>query len=134
MSCRAAAELPLTAHGASRLAPSAHDGDDDHQLDATVSCDACDAVCCRLTVVLAADDRVPDAMMERDPRGFDVMKRADDGWCVAVDRGAMQCSIYAIRPTICRKFAAGSAYCRDERSSYADSKRRIPLTLLAARR
>lgn len=107
--------------------------DDDQHLDSAVSCSSCDAVCCRLTVVLAAEDHVPAEMVERDARGFDVMKRATDGWCVAVDRQAMRCSIYSIRPGICRKFAAGSAYCRDERSTYAASKRRIALSLIDTR-
>jgi Fe-S-cluster containining protein len=49
---------------------------------------------------------------------------------VAVDHGRMCCSIYEQRPAICRKFAMGSPYCRDERDTYRDQMLRgIPLTL-----
>ena len=45
----------------------------------------------------------------------------------------MCCSIYDQRPGICRKFAMGSAYCRDERETYRQaglaSNNAIPLAL-----
>ena len=37
---------------------------------------------------------------------------------MAVDPLHMRCSIYEQRPAICRKFAMGSEYCRDEREIY----------------
>jgi len=58
------------------------------------------------------------------------MARDEEGWCVAVDPKRMCCSIYEQRPAICRKFAMGSPYRRDERASYQDHMLRgIPLTL-----
>ena len=87
-------------------------------VDAAVSCSACDAVCCRLTVVLMPEDRVPRHLVERNDHGVEVMAHNEDGWCVAVDPLRMRCSIYDERPAICRKFAMGSEYCRDERESY----------------
>lgn len=91
---------------------------DDHVVDPTVSCSRCDAVCCRLTVVLQPDEEVPAHFVGHDERGVRVMARGADGWCSALDRERMCCSIYAQRPSICRKFAMGSAYCRDERAKY----------------
>jgi Fe-S-cluster containining protein len=84
-----------------------------------VSCSACDAVCCRLTVVVMPDDPVPRHLVERTPEGLDVMARGEDGWCVAVDPIRMCCTVYEQRPAICRKFAMGSPYCRSEREAYA---------------
>ncbi|QDH70295.1 YkgJ family cysteine cluster protein [Marilutibacter alkalisoli] len=95
-----------------------------------VSCSRCDAVCCRLTVVLMPGDDVPPHMVEHSESGPDVMARSEDGWCVAVDRDRMCCSIYSQRPAICRKFAMGSAYCREEREAYRQrNERTIPLEL-----
>ena len=101
----------------------------DHQLDPDVSCEACDAVCCRLTVVVMPDDVVPRHLVETR-NGLEVMARGEDGWCVAIDEQRMCCSIYEQRPAICRKFAMGSAYCRDERETYRNHYAAIPLTIV----
>ena len=87
-------------------------------VDPDVSCSSCDAVCCRLTVVVMPEDRVPRHLVERNAHGVEVMAHDEDGWCVAVDPLRMCCSIYEQRPSICRKFAMGSEYCRDERAAY----------------
>ena len=93
-------------------------------------CDRCDAVCCRLTVVLMADDDVPLRFTTRNAHGIDIMARDEEGWCVAIDPARMSCSIYAQRPAICRKFEMGGPYCREVRADYADRNARgIPLTL-----
>lgn len=106
--------------------------DDDEIVDPTVSCSRCDAVCCRLTVVVMPEDKVPSHLVERTPQGLDVMARGEDGWCIALDHTRMCCSIYEQRPDICRKFAMGSAYCRDEREQYRQqSLKGIPFTLYA---
>lgn len=105
--------------------------DDDHVVDPTVSCTTCDAVCCRLTVVVMPEDTVPRHLVERTAQGLDVMAHDEDGWCVAVDHTRMCCSIYDQRPDICRKFAMGSAYCRAEREAYGHrSEREIPITVV----
>lgn len=110
---------------------SVHIEDTDNEaadIDPSVSCDACDAVCCRLTVVLMPEDRVPRHLTATTDRGLEVMAHNEEGWCVAIDPLHMCCTIYDQRPTICRKFAMGSAYCRSERATYSDSmKRGIPL-------
>lgn len=117
---------------------------DDQRVDAAVSCSSCDAVCCRLTVVVMPDDDVPRHLVERTEHGLDVMAHGEDGWCVALDENRMCCSIYEQRPAICRKFAMGSAYCRDERELYRhrydshdngrhDGGREIPLTVIDSR-
>lgn len=87
-------------------------------LDPSVSCGLCDAVCCRLTVVVMPEDRVPRHLVDRNEHGLEVMAHGEDGWCVAIDPLRMCCSIYDQRPGICRKFAMGSEYCVDERAIY----------------
>lgn len=91
-------------------------------------CARCDAVCCRLTVVLQPDDRVPAHLTARTQAGLDVMARDEDGWCVAVDAAHMRCSIYDTRPGVCRRFAMSGPYCREVRADYSDRNARgIPL-------
>jgi len=92
-------------------------------IDPTVSCSRCDAVCCRLTVVVMGDDRVPSHLLERRD-GLTVMARDEEGWCVALDSARMCCSIYEDRPAVCRKFAMGGPYCRAERADYAERRAR----------
>jgi len=102
----------------------------DSGVDPAINCDACDAVCCRLTVVLTDDDAVPGHLTERTAHGVTVMARDEEGWCVAIDPRRMCCSIYASRPGICRKFAMGGPYCRDVRDIHRDELARgIPLTM-----
>ncbi|MFC3129266.1 YkgJ family cysteine cluster protein [Coralloluteibacterium stylophorae] len=108
-----------------------HIGDDDERIDAGVQCSACDAVCCRLQVVVMPEDDVPRHLVERSPRGLETMARGEDGWCIALDEARMCCSIYSQRPATCRRFVMGSAYCRSERAAYSDGMRRnIPVDLL----
>lgn len=101
-----------------------------YAIDPAVSCTHCEAVCCRLTVVLAADDVVAPELITHNADGVAVMARAADGWCSALDRTRMCCSIYEQRPSVCRKFAMGGPYCRAERENFErDRARGIPLTL-----
>lgn len=79
-------------------------------------CSRCDALCCRLTVVVFDDDRVPGHLTVRDAHGTTTMARDPDGWCVALDGAKMNCGIYATRPAICRKFAMAGPYCLDIRA------------------
>jgi len=83
-----------------------------------VSCERCEACCCRLEVLLMAEDDVPVALSELDQWGAAVMRRLDDGWCAALDRNTLRCTIYARRPTLCRDFEVGSFACLDERSRF----------------
>lgn len=104
---------------------------DDEHIDPTVSCSHCDAVCCRLTVLVMPEDQVPRHLVARNEHGLEVMARGEDGWCIAVDHQTMSCGIYEQRPGICRKFAMGSAYCRDEREQYRQEMlNAIPLVLV----
>ncbi|MGS0467729.1 YkgJ family cysteine cluster protein [Cobetia marina] len=43
------------------------------------------------------------------------MRRLDDGWCAAVDRETLMCTIYDRRPQLCRDYEMGSPECEDER-------------------
>lgn len=103
---------------------------DTEPVDQDVDCKACDAVCCRLTVVLMPEDVVPGHLTTQTGHGLRVMARDEEGWCVAIDQRRMCCSIYESRPTICRKFAMGGAYCREVRNTHRDElSRGIPLTM-----
>ncbi len=87
--------------------------------DPIVSCSTCAACCCRLEVMLFGDTGVPQRFIDRDSWGGEVMRRLDDGWCAALDRDSMRCTIYAQRPLICREFELGSQDCREERKGSA---------------
>ncbi|RDS84203.1 YkgJ family cysteine cluster protein [Dyella psychrodurans] len=93
-------------------------------------CTRCDAVCCRLTVVLQPEDNIPAHLTAQLPNGLQVMAHAEDGWCVAMDRTHMNCGIYANRPSVCRRFVMGGAYCNAIRSDYTrQHPRSIAITL-----
>ena len=53
------------------------------------------------------------------------MGKGDDGWCAALDRMQMRCSIYEQRPFVCREFEMGGGDCLDERAAW----RRIAISL-----
>lgn len=89
------------------------------------SCSACPAVCCQLKVLLIAGDDPPEHFIDIDEAGDEIMGKGDDGWCAALDRKAMRCSIYAQRPFVCREFAMGGVDCLDERENW----RRIAISL-----
>lgn len=87
--------------------------------DDTVSCSSCAACCCRLEVMLLTDTGVPERFIDEDDWGGQVMRRLDDGWCAALDRNSMRCTIYSRRPLICREFELGSDDCLEERKGSA---------------
>jgi len=82
------------------------------------SCQNCQAVCCRLTVVLMPDDHVPAHLTTVTPEGLHVMAREVDGWCAALDPLQMCCTIYAQRPSTCRRFVMDGPYCRATREDF----------------
>jgi len=88
-----------------------------------VSCSDCEACCCRLEVLLITDTGVPDRYTEVDKWGGRRMARLDDGWCSALDRNTMLCSIYEQRPGICRELEMGEDECLTERAAWARGKR-----------
>ncbi len=92
--------------------------DDVPGIDPTVDCARCEAICCRLTVVILPGDAVPAGLTTHDDHGLEMMARGEDGWCVALDLDTMRCSIYEQRPQICRKFPMGGPYCRAERAEW----------------
>jgi Fe-S-cluster containining protein len=82
-----------------------------------VTCASCAARCCRLTVMLLTDTGVPERFIEYDEWGGETMAQGDDGWCLAVDRNSMLCTIYENRPLICREFEMGADECLTERAA-----------------
>jgi Fe-S-cluster containining protein len=81
-----------------------------------VTCANCHACCCRLEVMIISDTGVPEKHIARDEWGGETMARLEDGWCSALDRSSLMCTIYENRPWICREFAMGSYECITERS------------------
>jgi Fe-S-cluster containining protein len=95
-----------------------------------VDCRRCDAVCCRLMVLVQPEDRIAEHLTTITGHGLLVMARDDEGWCVAVDAARMCCSIYEARPEVCRRFHMGGPYCRAIREDYARGLHRgIPVLL-----
>ncbi|BBI46192.1 hypothetical protein BV360_05225 [Pseudomonas syringae pv. actinidiae] len=84
-----------------------------------VTCSTCAACCCQLEVMLITDTGVPERYIDTDEWGGEVMLRLDDGWCAALDRNTMMCTIYERRPLICREFEAGAEDCLTERKGIA---------------
>ncbi len=80
-----------------------------------VTCANCQACCCRLEVMILTDTGVPDEFVAVDEWGGETMLRLDDGWCAALDRETLMCTIYEHRPWICREFEMGSYECIAER-------------------
>jgi Fe-S-cluster containining protein len=85
--------------------------------DAEVTCVNCEACCCRLEVLLITDTGVPDMFIETDKWGGRSMARLEDGWCSALDRNTMMCTIYEQRPWVCREFEMGAYECIVERTA-----------------
>lgn len=81
----------------------------------TITCANCNACCCRLEVMLINDPDVPECYIDTASWGGMVMVRLDDGWCAALDRETLMCTIYDKRPSICREFTMGSNECIAER-------------------
>ncbi len=68
--------------------------------------------------MIISDTGVPEQHIARDRWGGEVMARLDDGWCSALDRDSLKCSIYENRPWICREFEMGSYECAIERQAH----------------
>lgn len=69
--------------------------------------------------MLLTDTGVPERFIDEDDWGGQVMRRLGDGWCAALDRDSMRCTIYSRRPLICREFELGSDDCLEERKGSA---------------
>ena len=90
----------------------------DSPVDETITCANCKACCCRLEVLLFTDTGVPKRYINEDKWGTETMRRDDDGWCTALDRNTLMCSIYESRPLVCRTFEMGSGECIIEREEH----------------
>lgn len=83
-----------------------------------ITCATCQACCCRLEVMLISDTGVPKQHVAVDQWGGETMRRLDDGWCSALDRETFMCTIYELRPWVCRAFEMGEYECREERDLF----------------
>ena len=64
------------------------------------------------------DDQPPAYLTCEDEWGGWVMRRLDDGWCAALDRKSMRCTIYEQRPDICRDYEMGDSDCIEQRTVF----------------
>ncbi len=85
--------------------------------ESDITCSNCEASCCRLQVMLITETGVPERFIESDEFGVQSMAQLDDGWCAALDRNTMACTIYEQRPLICREFKMGDYECIVERNA-----------------
>ena len=75
------------------------------------ACAGC-ARCCHLTVELQPGvDVIPEHLVAVHA-GVWLMDQRGDGACVALDPASRLCTIYEIRPAVCRQFDRGAALCR----------------------
>ncbi|MDX8398711.1 MAG: YkgJ family cysteine cluster protein [Gallionellaceae bacterium] len=88
---------------------------DDAGTNPPITCASCKACCCRLEVMLMGDDDIPPELTQQDRWGGWVMARLDDGWCAALDRNTLLCTIYSRRPMICHDYQVGDSDCIEER-------------------
>ena len=88
-----------------------------------ISCSTCKALCCRFEVPLIddADEAVPQEFVEQPFGSYPIMKKGDDGWCICLDRKTMLCTIYPIRPFLCRDYQVGDYDCLEERKKLAQN-------------
>ncbi len=86
--------------------------------DVEVTCANCEACCCRQEAMLFNDTEVPDHLTEINSQGERSMARLEDGWCKALDRNTMFCTIYEKRPWICREFVLGEYECLAARADH----------------
>ena len=89
---------------------------DDSPTDTAVSCANCEACCCRQEAVLFNDSNVPEYLTVTNTQGGSSMARMEDGWCKALDRNTMLCTIYENRPWICGEFEMGEYECLSARA------------------
>ena len=80
-----------------------------------ILCSNCQACCCKLEVMIISDTGVPRHHITVEKWGGETMRRLEDGWCSALDRETLLCTIYENRPWICRQFEMGSYECQEER-------------------
>lgn len=73
--------------------------------------------------MLMGDDEPPSKFTTQDQWGGWVMHRLDDGWCAALDRATMLCTIYERRPFICREYQAGDSDCLSQREQLLPIRR-----------
>lgn len=86
--------------------------------DAEATCANCEACCCRLEVMLITETGVPDHFIATDKWGGRTMAQLEDGWCSALDRNTLTCTIYEKRPKICRELVMGEYECIVERTAH----------------
>lgn len=84
----------------------------------------CKASCCRLSVFLTRDD-VAEGVLRWETADPYVLARARDGYCVHMNMGNCQCTVYEKRPLTCRTYD-----CRQDKRIWLDFEARVPQPLL----
>ena len=66
-----------------------------------------------------AGDDVPAHLVEYDQWNTAAMRRLSDGWCAALSRDSLLCTIYQRHPMLCREYAMGGSDCIEERALHS---------------
>jgi len=91
----------------------------DSDAGAGIHCDNCAACCCQMEVLLLTDTGLPGHLVATDAWDAPVMARLEDGWCAALERQTLRCSIYDRRPWVCRELEMGGDDCVAARQAFA---------------
>lgn len=83
-----------------------------------IHCDNCAACCCQMEVLLLTDTGVPEHLIATDAWDAPMMARLEDGWCAALERQTLRCSIYDRRPWVCRELEMGGDDCVAARQAF----------------
>jgi Fe-S-cluster containining protein len=76
-------------------------------------------MCCQAysVVPIQPGDVVPDSMVRHDPETDQLGMTHRNGACIAYDRQTRDCTIYAIRPIVCREVQRDDCVCRTARAA-----------------
>jgi Fe-S-cluster containining protein len=76
-------------------------------------------MCCQAysVVPIQPGDEVPDSMVRHDPATGQLGMTHLGGACIAFDRETRNCTIYAIRPLVCREVQRDDCVCRTARET-----------------
>lgn len=90
------------------------------QIDCAGRLHLCRAACCRLDFALSRQD-VEEGVVQWDFGRPYLVRRAADGYCAHLERGACRCGVYAHRPLPCRAYD-----CRGDGRIWADFDAGVP--------
>lgn len=81
-------------------------------------CRGC-GICCEAYSVIPIQpgDNIPDELVRHDPESGQLGMTRRNGACIAFDHKTRTCTIYEIRPIVCREVQRGDCVCRTAHES-----------------